>query len=285
LTPLYFCDNLALIMKRKTAIGIIGCGNMGEAILAQCKKARIFDFIAFEKDTARANFIHKKYRIPVAKDISNLVLKSDIVLIAVKPQDIESVLDEINTAQVQWKKQGVLIISIAAGIMTRFIEDKLGNGTKVVRAMPNLPAVIGKGITALVKGQFAKDKDLKTAKKIFASVGETLCVANEEWIDAVTAISGSGPAYIFYIVGAFARAGVKLGLDEKSANYLIRHTILGAMDLLKVHVYDTNALIAKVKSKGGTTEAALKVFDEENLLQIIENGIKAARDRARDLSR
>ena len=272
-------------MKRKSTVGIIGCGNMGEAILAQSKKARIFDFIAYENDAVRANAIQKKYRVPLAKDISNLVLRSDIVLIAVKPQDIDSVLDEISAAQTRWKKRAILVVSIAAGIMTRFIEDKLGSDVKVVRAMPNLPAVIGKGITALVKGHFAKDKDLKTAEKIFASVGETLCITNEEWIDAVTAISGSGPAYIFYIVGMIAKTGVQLGLDEKSANHLIRHTILGSMDLLKEHVYDSDALIAKVKSKGGTTEAALKVFDEENLLQIIGKGIKAARDRARELSR
>lgn len=271
-------------MKKK--IGIIGCGNMGEAILAQSAKAgRARNFIIFEKDKLKEAFICKMYHVKTAIDITDLLYKSDIIIIAVKPQDIDVVLDNIRKGFEICKKRKILIISIVAGIETKYIEKKISGHIKVIRAMPNLPARIGEGITALTKGRYATDRDLRTSKEIFDSLGTTIEIYKEGLIDVVTALSGSGPAYIFFIINAMLTAAKGLGLDEKSANQLIYHTVIGSMNLQKENKFDAKKLISQVSSKGGTTEAAFRIFREKGLNRIIWNGIFAAHMRAKQLSR
>lgn len=272
-------------------IGIIGAGNMGEAILAQAIKHRNRDkrvkarsFIIAEKDKLKAAFVKKIYKVKSAYDVKELVLNSDIIIVAVKPQDIGGVLEEIQYALKARKKKKVLIISIAAGINTSYIESRILKGARVVRAMPNMPASIGKGITALCKGSSANTTDLSTAKEIFALLGATVVIKKEELINAVTAVSGSGPAYLFYIVSAVLAAAKRLGLDKETANALTYHTLIGSMDLLNGHNFDAQTLISKVASKGGTTEAALEVFNERQLGQIIIDAMQAAYQRAKELS-
>ena len=260
-------------MKNKT-VGIIGFGNMGSSI-AQGLKSK-YPLFVFDKDK---NKTKAAQGIKITDSLVDLAVQSDILLLAVKPQDFDGVLTELKD-----KTAGKLIISIAAGITTSYIE-KLLPQAKVIRAMPNMPVVIGEGITALVRGSFADDKDLKIASRIFAIFGPAVTIEKEEFINAVTAISGSGPAYLFYFVMAILEAAKELNLDKDTANKLVYHTIVGSMNLLNKENFDAIGLIGKVASKGGTTEAALKIFDESKLNKIILNAIMAAYKRAGELSR
>ncbi|MBM3246052.1 MAG: pyrroline-5-carboxylate reductase [Candidatus Omnitrophica bacterium] len=271
-------------MARK--IGIIGCGNMGEAILAQSVKAgKARNFIIFEKDKLKEAFVCRIYKVKSAIDITDLLYKCAVIVIAVKPQDIDTVLEQIKKRVEVFKKRDILIISIIAGIKTEYIERRVSVKIRVIRAMPNLPAKIGEGITALTKGAYATDRDLRVAKKIFDSLGVTIEIPKERLIEVVTALSGSGPAYIFFIINAMLTAAKALGLDNKSANQLIYHTVVGAMDLHKASKFDAEKLISQVASKGGTTEAALKFFKDNKLNEIIYDGMFAAFKRAKELSR
>lgn len=270
--------------SRLDTVGIIGAGNMGRAILSQSLRHTKQNFIIVEKDKLKEAFVSKTYRVKAAKDVVDLVKKSDIVIIAVKPQDIDIVLNEISKG-IKIGKRKILVISIAAGIKTEYLERKISHNVRVIRAMPNMPAAIGKGITALVKGSSATAKDLKTAEEIFKTLGETTEVSEEGLIDAVTAISGSGPAYLFFIFLAILKIAKALGLDSKSANKLIYHTVIGSMDMLKRNKFDAKTLILKVASKGGTTEAALKVFNKRGLGEILIDAIKEAYNRSKELSR
>jgi len=272
-------------MKKKKTVGIIGCGNMGEAILAQSLKRKAQNFIVLEKDKLKQAFIRRIYRVKSAIDITDLLHKSDVVIMAVKPQDMDMVLGDIRKVAEICKKRKILIISIAAGIETAYIENKISGKVKVVRAMPNMPGVIGKGITALTKGYYATDRDLRFAENIFKYLGVTMEIRKEGLINVVTALSGSGPAYIFFIINAILTAVKALQLDEKNANKLIYHTIVGAMELYKENNFDAYKLISRVASKGGTTEAALNVFKKNNLNKIVWDGIFAAFERAQELSR
>lgn len=265
-------------------IGIIGCGNMGEAILSQGKKHKV-KFIVSEKDKLKEAFVSQIYKVKVAKDLIELVQKSDVIIVAVKPQDIDTVLNELSRGIQIWKKTKILIISIAAGITTEYIEKRISGKVKVIRAMPNMPASIGEGITAFAKGRFATKKDLMIACNAFEFLGKTLSIPEEGLIDVVTALSGSGPAYLFFIFSAMLAAAEGLGLKKKVANEFIYHTIIGSMELLNKNKFDAKTLISKIASKGGTTEAALKVFADRKLNDIITDAMFAAHKRARALSR
>ena len=266
-------------------IGIIGCGNMGEAILAQSLKRKGKSFVIFDKDKSKQNRLARLYRVPSANDITDLMRKSDILIIAVKPQDIDILLEVASKSILLCGKTDILIISIAAGINTEYIENTISGRVRVIRAMPNMPARIGKGITALTKGRFAADKDYKAAQDIFKSLGQVLLILREDLIDVVTALSGSGPAYIFFILSAFLAAAEELGLDKNSASKLIYHTVIGSADLLKASKFKAEDLISQVASPGGTTEAALNIFNERKIKKIIREAIIAAYKRAGELSR
>jgi pyrroline-5-carboxylate reductase len=271
--------------KKNNTIGLIGCGNMGGAILARGLKHRIGTFIVHEKDSSVAAKIRRAHRVGLAPDISGLVRGSSAVIIAVKPQDFDPVLDEIRAGIREHSKDGVLVISIAAGIPTGYIEKKLTGKVRVIRAMPNMPVKIGEGVTALIKGRFAGAADLSLAREIFGPLGMTLVVSKESLIDSVTAISGSGPAYFFYIFKAMETAARALGLTEKESDSLIRQTVIGSMHLLEKEDFAAEALISKVASKGGTTEAALRVFNDKKLGEILQAAIRACHSRAQELSR
>jgi pyrroline-5-carboxylate reductase len=271
-------------MRLKGKIGLIGCGNMGEAILRQGLKSKIGDFIIFEKNTSRQKYIFRKYKAEKAKDISDLVARCRIIIIAVKPQDIDSVLDEIARAGLK-KERKILIVSIAAGITTKYIENKISDkNIAIVRTMPNMPAQIGRGITALSGGRFAKGKDLKIAEEIFKAVGKTIIV-QEKFMDVITALSGSGPAYLSFIFLSMRKVAERLGLTREKADVLIYHMISGATELLNKNKFDAQGLISKVASRGGTTEAALKVFKNKKLDEVIGEAIVAAFLRAKELSK
>lgn len=258
-------------------IGIIGGGNMGEAILARTRKH--YSVCVSEKDLTRQKYLEKTYHV-ASFDIPLLVKSSSVIIVAVKPQDMGGALKEIGSVVTRSQP----VISIAAGITTQFIEKILGKNIRVVRTMPNMPALIGEGMTAICGGRFAKKSDIDLTGSIFNNLGKTVIVS-EESMDAITAVSGSGPAYVYLFMECIIKAAKSLGLKEKLAADLIKQTFLGSINLLLKRNEDPAILRAKVTSKGGTTAAALDVFMHKGIDKIINEALKAAKKRARALSK
>jgi len=275
-------------MKAKNInIGIIGCGNMGEAILEKVLMHKDFSLFVCEKRTSVVNRLEKRFcafkkRIRFL-DIPKLVSFSDVIIIAVKPQDIEIVLNQISE-NIKLFKKSVLIISIAAGIKISYLEKILGKNTRIIRLMPNIGIKIGEAVIALKCNRYCSSYDLKTAYKIFADLGKIFEIKNESLMDAITAISGSGPAYVAYIVEAILKIANSLGLSKELSKQLIFQTFIGTIKLLKENNFDTQDLISKVASKKGTTQKALDVFEKYKLDRIIQKAIFSAFKRAKQLS-
>ncbi len=267
-----------------TLIGIIGCGNMGSALIEGIQKQaalrKKYHLMGSETDPNKRRDIQSKYRISVTQENQKLAQESEVILLAVKPQEIREVLKGI-TGQVGETK---LILSIAAGIPTRLIEETLGGSPKVVRIMPNTPALVSEGISAIAPGRFAQKSDVKIAKEILSSVSEVVEL-EEKYLDAVTALSGSGPAYFAYWIKALVEQGIDEGLDPKVALRLAEQTAKGTAVLLQKTKLSPEELITRVASKGGTTEAALKVFEQNQVGETIKRAVKAATERSRELSR
>ena len=260
-----------------TKIGIIGGGNMGTAIINGIRKK--YAVSVCEKDPKRAADLKKKLKVKVA-DLEKVVTSSSAIILAVKPQDFDQILSEIHPCI----KKDQLVISIAAGITTIYIEKRLGGQIRVIRTMPNLPAQISQGMTGLCKGKHAIRADLNLACKIFDQIGKTV-VVEEKWLDAITAVSGSGPAYVFLFVECFQRAAQALGFNEEEAQALVMQTLMGSLNLLKQQNQGAGVLRARVTSKGGTTQAAMDVFFKHNIEGIFKEALWAAKRRAQELSK
>lgn len=262
-------------------IGIIGLGNMGHAILRGliCSgTARKSGIIGYDCDASKCRAAKREFGISIAASVTQLAGRSDVVLIAVKPQNTAPVFEKLSVSG-----GGKLFMSIAAGIKTGKIEKALGGGPRVIRVMPNTPALVGEGISAICKGRYATGPDVKIAHEIFSSVGETVLL-NERYFDLVTAISGSGPAYFFYLKEALIEAAVRLGMDKTTAKRLVSKTAFGAARLLIETGHEPEVLRKRVTSKGGTTEQAIKVLDKAEFKKIVEDAIIAAVKRSRELS-
>ncbi len=258
----------------KQIIAIIGGGNMGEALIKGLAGGRVF---VCEADAARAAYLKKKYDV-VITPAAEAIAAAGIIIFAVKPQDMGDALANVGNIG------NKLFISIAAGLTTGFFEKSLGGRPKVVRSMPNMPALIGEGITGLSAGKYAKSTDLKTAQKILGTLGDTVIV-KESMLDAVTAVSGSGPAYVFLFVEQWIAAAKALGFKEAEARALVYKTLTGSAHLLEKSQFDAGTLRTKVTSKGGTTQAALEVFAKAKFGQTVKQALLAAKKRAKELSR
>lgn len=263
-------------------IGIIGCGNMGEALLNGLSRVmeKSTGLMVSELDAKRRDYLQAKYKIIVEIDNNTVVKYCDVIILAVKPKDFNGLLKSEICCGLSKNK---LLISIAAGVTTKYIEGIVGKDIPVIRAMPNMAAVIGEAMTAITCGSAAEGAHIETAKEIFSTVGSVVEV-KEKMMDAVTAISGSGPAYFFYLIEALTEAACKLGLDEETAKQLVLKTALGSAKLLETLKEGPESLRKKVTSKGGTTEAALKVFDKKMIKKIINDAVKAAHERSKELS-
>ena len=278
-----------------STITIIGGGNMGEALIKGLRRAHRVS--VFEINTARARYLKKKYKVSIKGDIHRALDGANVVIFAVKPQDMAVLLAEICRGTACRARTEQLFISIAAGLTTKFFEKHLGK-VRVVRAMPNMPALIGEGMTALCAGQHALSKDLAVARKILSSIGKTM-VVKEKYMDAVTAVSGSGPAYVFLFVEQWMAAAKALGFKDAQARTLVYQTLTGSVHLLvgagpcaRPHMdgpcvrppMDAATLRAKVTSKGGTTQAAMDVFTQSKFGTIFKQAITAAKKKARKLA-
>ncbi|MFA5085881.1 MAG: pyrroline-5-carboxylate reductase [Candidatus Omnitrophota bacterium] len=264
-------------------IGIIGCGNMGEAILSRLSNIleKSVSIMVSEFDAKRRDYIQSKYKVIVETDNNEVVKFADVIILAVKPNDLEKVLEGEVCCGASKDK---LLISIAAGITTKYIENIVGKDVPVIRVMPNMAATIGESISSISAGSAASLEHVELAKEIFRAIGDVVDV-DEKLVDAVTAISGSGPAYFFYMIEALIEAGCVEGLKEDVAKKLVLKTALGSANLLEALKEDAAILRSKVTSKGGTTEAAIKVFELKRLKDIIKDAVRAAKARSKELQK
>jgi len=258
--------------------GIIGCGNMAGAIVrGMISKGHVDpeSILLYDKVIEKADCLSKE-TLCLRKDLASVLSEANILLMAVKPQDLSPLLEEIAP---DVKEQ--TIISIVAGIKIGTILKRIGKRVPVVRAMPNIAAFVGESITCTCHNDMVKD--IEEIKTIFSGIGNVVGIG-EDFFDGITALSGSGPAYLFYLARAMISAGLNLGLEEDVSKRLVIRTLYGAAALLKEGSSSPEELIQKVASKGGTTEAALAVFDSERFNEIIKKAIVKAKARSEEIS-
>ena len=264
-------------------IGFVGAGNMAEALIRGLVRG---GHIAADRVHAsgprreRLDELRAAYAIHVTQDNREVARTAGLVVLAVKPQILDKVLREIGDQL----KPGTLVVSIAAGVDTEAIETAVPEGVRVIRAMPNTPALVGAGATAISAGRHASADDLATAKALFDAVGITVTL-DESHLDAVTGLSGSGPAYIFLILEALSDAGVKVGLSRRNAQRLAAQTVMGSAKMLLETDEHVGHLKDMVTSPGGTAIAGLHTLEEGGLRTTLINAVETATKRARELGR
>ncbi len=264
-----------------TTLTVIGGGKMGEALIGGLLAADWCEPSAMavvEPLAARRDELTRDHEgLAVVETIGEVADVGD-VLIAVKPNHCADVCGTL------WDAAPSRVLSIAAGVTTKSLESWLPEGTAVVRAMPNTPSLVGAGMAAVAAGTHAVAPDVGWASEILSSVGEVVVLAESD-LDAVTGVSGSGPAYVFRMAEAMIAAGVAAGLDPGTADTLVRQTLLGAARLLAESGEDPATLRTNVTSPGGTTAAGLEVFDEGDYMGLVERVVAAATARSRELGR
>jgi len=262
-------------------IAFIGGGNMAEAMISavlEKKRAIAAAITVADIVPERPGYLARTYGIVPREDNVEAVLGKDIVILAVKPQQFPTVLAELK----QRLHESQLVISIAAGVKISSITQGL-NHAAVVRAMPNTPARIGRGITGWTCTGQVSPQQRERAKILLGSMGEELYFENESALDMVTAVSGSGPAYVFYFTEALTGAAEKIGLGREDAARLALYTLLGAGGLLETSGQNPAELRQAVTSKGGTTERAIDILEAGGFKKLVEDAVKGAYERAREL--
>jgi pyrroline-5-carboxylate reductase len=282
-------------------IAIIGGGSIGEALLSGLLRAgrQAKDLAVSEKDPTRAKYLSETYSVLLTSP-ADAAENAAYIIVAVKPADVESVVAEISEAVARADNDSdeQVIVSVAAGVSTHFYESKLPAGSPVIRVMPNAPMVVGGGVSALSRGSFATVEQLKDVSSIFDAVGGVLVVP-ESQLDAVTAVSGSGPAYFFLMAEALVDAGVAVGLSRPVATELVSQTMAGSAAMLldrlddqpssgdaaKGITMDTSPaqLRATVTSPGGTTAAGLRELERGGLRSAVADAVLAAKTRSEQL--
>lgn len=263
-------------------ITIVGCGNMGLIYARAFLKYNIVskqNLLLAEKNESRKQELLKLNVGEVCVVNDKRVSESDIIILAVKPQDFLELSKDLK----QVLKPNNIIISIMAGMKLERIESVLEQNN-IIRAMPNSPAELGMGMTAFTASKSLTIEQIRKAENLLATTGRTVFFENENLLDAVTALSGSGPAYFFYILKNMIEAGKQMGFDEATAAMLAKQTMLGSFHLLNTANKSLDELINAVASKGGTTEAALTSFEKNKVGESLQEGIIRAKDRASELS-
>jgi pyrroline-5-carboxylate reductase len=267
---------------RGLKIVFLGAGNMAEALVRGVVGGGTVpsgQIIVTDVRAERLKYFRRKYKTAGERSNAGAVRQADVVVLAVKPQQFGELLSEIAPAL----PKRTLVLSIAAGIRTARIEKALGRSARVVRAMPNTPALVGAGVTGLCKGRRATESDMAVAEALMGAVGLTVRVREAD-MDAVTALSGSGPAYVFFMVEAMLEAARKLGMDGDTARALIQETFRGAAHLLAETDEHPAVLRERVTSKGGTTAAALEQLRKHKMDQALIHAVHAAHRRSKELS-
>jgi len=261
-------------------VAIFGAGVMGETLLAGLIRAgrSRSELLVTERRPDRAAELHEKHGVDVVTNVE-AAGRADTLVFVVKPQDMGALCDEISPHV----RPGALVVSLAAGITTEFLESHLPDGCPVVRVMPNTPALVDQGMAAVAPGAHCDQAHLDEVRVLLEAVGRVV-VLEEKHLDAVTAISGSGPAYFFYVVEAMIEAGVFLGLPRSTATELVVQTCYGAATMLRETGEHPSVLRENVTSPGGTTVAALRTLDDHKVRAAFISALEAARDRSHELA-
>jgi len=264
-------------------IGFIGAGNMANSLIKGLINSKLYtpgQLAVSDNDRQKLKDISDRFGLKVYSSNKDLALGCEVIVLAVKPQVIRDVLEEVKNDI----KDEHLIVSIAAGIPIKMIRSLIGRDIPIIRVMPNTPALIQKGISALAAGGAASSTHMAIAKGIFDAVGKSV-VVDEGMMDAVTAISGSGPGYMFKIMEYLVATGEKYGFDKETGLLLVIQTVLGAAHLAEESELSLSRLREMVTSPGGTTAAALAFFEEKGLGDIIEGAVEAAFRRSVELGK
>lgn len=269
-------------MVKVNKVAFIGAGSMAEAIIEGMIHQQFLNskqiFVANKENEVRLKELKEKYNIIGTTDKSKVIKDADIVIFATKPHDMESAIIDVKDLI----QPNQLIISVVAGVSTEFIAARIEKEVAVIRSMPNTSAAVGYSATAITKGEFAKDEHIKVARELFNAIG-TVSVVEEEKMHIVTAISGSGPAYVYYLVEAMEKAAEEEGLDQETAKQLITQTIIGAGEMLKHSKESVPTLRASVTSPNGTTAAGIKTLGDYNFQEAVIHCVKSATKRSIEL--
>ena len=268
-------------MQNSTTIGFIGAGNMAYAIISGLinKGTNANQIKISDTNDELLSLRKQEFNLEVFTDNTQLVANCDVLVLAVKPQVLFAVCDAIK----DHLKSNTLIVSIAAGVKSHDINRWLGGNQSIVRSMPNTPALLNQGVTGLFANDATTQIQKDLAQNILDAVGESLWVDNETLLDAVTALSGSGPAYFFLMIDSMSKAGVALGLDKETAQKLSIKTALGSAIMADQSEDSPRELRAKVTSPNGTTQAAIESFQDQDFDVIVSHAMRAAFDRANEL--
>lgn len=272
--------HLSDVRKSTRTIGFVGAGNMAEAMLRGLLRGEDFapaQVSASGPRQERVQELRDKYGINATTD-NHVPASAEIVVLSVKPQIMSRVLDEVAGTI----SPDALVISIAAGVPVSAIQTRLASGTRVIRAMPNTPALVDAAATAIAGGEHARESDLADARKIFDAIGLTV-ILDESQLDAVTGLSGSGPAYVFLILEALSDAGVKVGLSRRTAQLLAAQTLLGSAKMLLETNEHPGRLKDMVTSPGGTAITGLHTLEHGGVRTTLMNAVEAATRRSREL--
>jgi len=267
---------------RQLKVGVIGCGNMGSSIVRGIAGSAIYpqNIHVADPDSKKLKALKKDHNIRLAKSNRQIATLCDVVILAIKPQIMEFILDEIS----QCTPKGTLVVSVAAGVPLAKLQKVFREKVPVIRVMPNIPAVLGVGVSAYSLGTFAGSKHKQIIEMLLKSIGTTVEV-KEQLMNVVTAVSGSGPAYYFLLAEKMIEAAYGLGMKSQIAKRLVYQTALGSARIMLEESEDPDVLIQRVASKGGTTEAALKVLHRKGFGKLISDAISAAAKKSEELSK
>ncbi|MBU0515745.1 MAG: pyrroline-5-carboxylate reductase [Proteobacteria bacterium] len=264
-------------------VAVVGAGNMGRALLkgvSESKAADGVEIVAYDAHPEAVRAADEKLADLLRPTLDQAVAGARLVIVAVKPQDIDALLPELESHL----DESALVLSVAAGVPLARLQGFLGEKAHLIRAMPNIGALYAKGVTAIARGRFAHDEDVALAQAVLGTLGRVVEVA-EELMDAVTGLSGSGPAYVFLLIEALIEAGEAQGMSPDLARVLAEDTVVGAAEIVQRTGHHPTVLKDMVTSPGGTTAAALEVFESAAFRGIVTQAVAAATQRSKELGR
>jgi pyrroline-5-carboxylate reductase len=265
-------------------IAFIGAGSMAEAMISGILTKELVHpqqiYVTNRSNKEKLVLLQKQFGVETFVNYEEILPEIDIIIMATKPKDIAETVEKIKP----YATEKQLIISVLAGVSTACISQLLDNNTPVIRTMPNTSAAVGQSITAIASGQFATDEHLKLSERLFKAIGEVVIV-DEEKLDAITGLSGSGPAYIYYLIEAMEIGASEIGLDEQLAKQLIAQVLIGAAERIKSTDLSSQTLYKQVMSPGGTTEAGFKVLESFHYQEAMVECIKRAAERSTELGK
>jgi pyrroline-5-carboxylate reductase len=260
-------------------IAIIGGGRIGEALLSGLLSSGWTDIVVTSRTQSRVDALHERYSVEATTSNADAIADAAVVVIAVKPQDIDALLAQVGSSL----SPSQVVVSAAAAIPTSYIEERIADGVPVVRAMPNAPSTVHEGMAGIAAGAHAGDEHLAVAEDVLSHLGRVVRVA-EDHMDAITAVSGSGPAYFALLAEAMIEAGILLGLSREVSTTLVVQTMLGTAKQLRDEGMHPVELRESVTSPGGTTIAAIRELEQAGVRAAFLNAIQAAMTRARELA-